>query len=486
MGLGPHRVREARQSADEPRVVDARNAVRGAILGLIAALVPVIALWGFTVDDALVTARVAHHLAVGLGYRFNADGPIVDAVTPLGYAYLLAPFARQGVVEAWMAARWIGVGCWLLAAGWLGAEVSRAGTKPWRWVPLLSLACCAPVAAWSGSGMETGIVTALATLALGRGKWCLVAAGLAAAWRPELGLWALVLAVGQGWAAGEWPRSLPRTVGLVAAPMLAVGLARTVAFGSPAPLAVLAKPSDLEHGFWYAMAAVIWTGLPILALSPAGLRVQPRAAAATLAFAAHLVALLLAGGDWMALFRLVVPVLPSLVLVGAWTAVEAPVWATLVRNGLAVTVGLVLMGSQAGAARAVAAHRLRLMADAAPLLADAKRVAAADVGWVGATTASHIVDLAGITDPTIAVLPGGHTTKRVGADLLRRRDVDHVVLLLARDGAVSEDWSRSEFAKGVAQRVAVEAAASQFRLEGVVALGGTPQRYIVVSRRNVE
>ena len=48
--------------------------------GALAALLPALALYGFTVDDALIPARYAAHLARGLGYRFNALGSITDGV----------------------------------------------------------------------------------------------------------------------------------------------------------------------------------------------------------------------------------------------------------------------------------------------------------------------------------------------------------------------------------------------------------------------
>ena len=485
-GLGPQCVRDADQLAIEPSSLHAADVFRGGLLGLIAALVPVVALWGYTVDDALVTARMAHHLAIGVGYRFNADGPVVDAVTPLGYAHLLAPFARHGCLDAWQAARWIGVATWLGAASWLGLEVARAGCARWRWAALVPLASCAPIAAWVGSGMETGIVTALATVALGRSLWWLSAAGLAAAWRPELFPWAVVLAVGKVVVAGEWPRGLLQALSLAAVPLVLVTLVRFVCFGSPTPLAVLAKPSDLQHGVLYAAGALLWTGLPVLAIAPHALRRAPRAMVLVVAFVAHLFALVAAGGDWMALFRLVVPTLPSLVLVGALAAEHGAWWATVTRVTIASAIGGYLFAGLGPAAREVAGHRLRLIEQAAPLLDGARRVAAADVGWVGAATSAHVVDLAGITDPTIATLPGGHTTKQISPDLLRRRDVDHVVLLLAPGVDPGESWGRLGFAKGVDARVAAEAAAEGYRLEAAVPLGGTRQSYLVVSRPDAE
>src|SRR5204862_350726 len=62
-------------------------------------------------------------------------------------------------------------------------------------------------------------------------------------------------------------------------------------------------------------------------------------------------------------------------------------------------------------------------------LAGAKVVAALDVGWVGAVSDFTLLDLAGVTDEAVAMLPGGHTSKRVDDALLRHRDVDALVLL---------------------------------------------------------
>ncbi|MET0410013.1 MAG: hypothetical protein ABW217_01890, partial [Polyangiaceae bacterium] len=68
----------------------------GALAAAACAALGVLSAWGFSVDDALIVTRVAHHLATGVGYRFNPDGPSVDCVTPLGYAQLLAPLANAG------------------------------------------------------------------------------------------------------------------------------------------------------------------------------------------------------------------------------------------------------------------------------------------------------------------------------------------------------------------------------------------------------
>ena len=60
-----------------------------AALGGAAGLGSAAAGWGFVVDDALITARYAHNLATGLGYRLSPGAAVSDGVTPLGLAHLL-------------------------------------------------------------------------------------------------------------------------------------------------------------------------------------------------------------------------------------------------------------------------------------------------------------------------------------------------------------------------------------------------------------
>ena len=70
-------------------------------------------------------------------------------------------------------------------------------------------------------------------------------------------------------------------------------------------------------------------------------------------------------------------------------------------------------------------------------------VAALDIGWVSAATEATIVDLAGLTDPSIALLPGGHTSKRVDVPMLLDRGVD-AVLVYSEMRAVEARFVRSD------------------------------------------
>jgi hypothetical protein len=211
------------------------------------------------------------------------------------------------------------------------------------------------------------------------------------------------------------------------APFAACALVRLVLFGRPAPLALLAKPSDLHHGAIYAAAAACVVLTPVLVFAPIALR-RASFLAKTLALAAgvHVVVVVAVGGDWMPYARLMVPVAPSLALV--FVDLVAHLASTIARSALALALGVITLVRAAPAGRHVHEDRRELVARARPALETAKVVAALDVGWVGAATEARIVDLAGLTDPAIAVLSGGHTSKAVDLPMLLDREVDTLVV----------------------------------------------------------
>lgn len=432
-------------------------------------------LWGFTVDDALITCRVASHLARGLGYRFNATGPVVDAVTPLGFAYMLSPFAGNGPLGALAAAKWLGA---LLVAGaafCLGRRIFQRTSAAYGGALLICLAATAPLSAWAVSGMETGLVTFLAVVALGSGRLADLAAALAAALRPELSPWCCCLRLGLRLQAGESLGRAAWSPGLVAGAVVLVGALRALVFGRAAPLSVFAKPSDLAHGASYALFAFVQTGLPLLMVAPFSLRRgAPLARVVALAGLAHFLALMLAGGDWMTLYRLAVPVLPSFVLGAAELWRVAPPWASWLRVAVAGAMSVYLAAAVGPAARGVGADRGRLIEAARAPLAGAKVVAALDVGWVGAVDDFTVVDLAGVTDETVAMLPGGHTSKRIDDSLLRNRDVDALVLLAYPPN--------DELAREVERRVSLTPTAQGFAIVARLPIAGGRQHYVVLRR----
>jgi hypothetical protein len=436
-------------------------------------------LWGYTVDDALISCRVAWHLARGLGYRFNASGPVVDAVTPLGWAHLLAALGgRDGPSSTLWIAKWLGALAVAAGAFAVGRRAFARASAPYAGGLVLCLALCAPLAAWAVSGMETGLVTALAVAALGNGRRADLAAALAAALRPELLPWAIAVRVGLRLAQGvAFSRAAAGAALVLAGPLLVAAL-RTLWFGRPAPLAVFAKPSDLEHGASYALHAFVQTGLPLLGVAPFTLRRgAPLARALVGAGLVHFAALALAGGDWMSLYRLAVPVLPSFVLAGAELWRVARPWASWLRLACASAMSLYLAWALGPTARQVGVARQRLIAEARAPLAGAQTVATLDVGWVGAVSDFTVVDLAGVTDEAVAMLPGGHTSKRVSDALLRSRRVDALVLLSNQSTGTPDDYARE-----VERRVALSDSVRDFRVVARLPLGGTAQSYVVLRK----
>ena len=429
-------------------------------------------LWGFTVDDALITCRVAAHLARGLGYRFNAGGPVVDAVTPLGFANLLSLFASSGPLAALAAAKWLGAGLVAMAVLGLGRRILQRTSAAYGGALLLCLAATAPFSAWAVSGMETGLVTALAVGALGRGAAADFSAALAAALRPELAPWCACVRLGFRLQAGTVIGRAVASPALVLGAVAFVGGLRTLLFGRAAPLAVFAKPSDLDHGLSYALHAVVQTGLPLLCLAPWSLRRgAPVARVVALAGLVHFAALALVGGDWMSLYRLAVPVLPSFVLGAAELWRVAPTWASWLRLALAGAMSVYLAAMVGPAARGVGADRRQLIEAARAPLAGAKVVAALDVGWVGAVGDFTVVDLAGVTDEAVAMLPGGHTSKRIDDALLRHRNVDALVLLAYPPG--------DALAREVERRAALTPTAQAFHVVARLPFDGGKQHYVV-------
>jgi hypothetical protein len=459
-----------------------RRATFGAVLGGVLSALPMVWLWGFSVDDALITARVAAHIAKGFGYRFNTGGDIADAVTPLGFAFVLAPFSGRGTLAAMYFAKWLGAACGVLSAAWLGAVVATSPGTRARFAVLVPFSASVPFAAWCVSGMETGVVALLVTIALSRSRGAALSAGIAAAWRPELVPFSVVLAAGRAFAAERRAAHVVRALVLSIAPAVGVAICRKFFFGHAAPLAVWAKPSDAEHGARYLAVCLLWTGAPLMIAAPRALaRLDGDSRAVSIALVFHCLAIVMVGGDWMALCRLFVPVLPAFFVLAARLASAAPAWSTLARAGSATLVSAVLLVRQGPVARGVLEQRLFLIEGARPALAGAKRIATVDSGWVGAATDADVVDLAGVTDEFVARLPGGHTSKRLPPSFVANRGVDALVLLTS--GAAARDFPGASWDRAVEYRAARQAEELGFVATLELELRGTRKHYLVLRAR---
>ena len=212
------------------------------------------------------------------------------------------------------------------------------------------------------------------------------------------------------------------------------------------------------HGLVYVGAGCVVTLVPVLAFAPWTVLRLPVALVLVLSFMAHAAAVAIVGGDWMPYARLMVPVVPSLALVAVRLSAKAHPMATLLRGIVALTTGAILLGRYGTEGRRVGVDRSELVALARPFLSHSARVAALDIGWVSAATDADVVDLAGVTDPEIAALHGGHTSKRVGGMYLLARRPDALLLYAPRglpEGRM-EDWQNIPFGRVVEARLAAD------------------------------
>lgn len=239
-------------------------------------------------------------------------------------------------------------------------------------------------------------------------------------------------------------------------PFTICAVVRVAVWGRPAPLALWAKPSDLRHGVAYAIAALVVSVVPILVVAPRALPRVPRAMAIVASVMVHIAVILVVGGDWMPYARLLVPLLPSIVYAGVLVAAHAGSAATGARCLATFALGVCLLVRNGSEGRHVGTDRASLVGLARPWLRPLTRVAALDIGWVSAATEADIVDLAGVTDPVVAALPGGHTSKRVGPMFLLGRDPD-ALLLYATTGPANGDlaeWRDAVYPRVVEARLA--------------------------------
>lgn len=493
-----------------------RGHVAIALVGVAAAAILALSIFGFTVDDALIVGRYAHHLASGTGYRMNAGGPITDGVTPLGFAYLIAPFASGGAEAGLAAAKWIGLVAHLLGVAAVATTVARRGGPFTVWAGPTAWVVAAPAAAWAGAGLETGFVSGLVAVGLSlrvaRRADALGIAFLAAAagLRPELLPLALVLCGPSTLEGAARPPTEPRSeafdasgddvqpgipatlgtspgwgtalrLGAALTPFLLVALLRASLFGVAAPLSSIAKRPDPTLGLSYAAASALLAGFVGLVAPRALARADRYARFVWLAALVHLAAIAFAGGDWMPLSRLVVPALPVLALAVAELArVASPRW-VLLRLGLALAGEIFVWWTQGPKLDRVGRERAALIAEVAPQLEGARVIAALDVGWLGAAApAASIVDLAGVTDPEVARLPGSHTNKRLPEGFLEERRVELLLLQVPVDVPVAEPWTATPFVRGVERRLAAEPGAAE-RFQPVARTGGRAQ-YLLLRR----
>jgi hypothetical protein len=442
--------------------------------------------WGFVVDDALVLAAFARTVRVEGRHAFFAGGSLVDGATPIVLPWLFAPFAASTVAafEALRLAGGLAVAASLTFLAWQVACRVPLGAIAGS----LVAASAFPLAVHATSGLETGLATGGVALALAlafdprRRFVASFVLGFTATLRPEF----VVAAAFASTVLVPRSRALA-ALALAIAPSAGVAAVRVAVFGSPFPLAVLAKPSDVRHGLLYAAVALIVTNLGV-ALVCARAAVQraeeddvPVVRVAIALVVVQLVVVAAVGGDWMPYARLLVPVVPCAVPLVAFSIPSR-------LASLAIVASLAVQAAfgwrHRAAAVQVAGARREVIAALRPALAGAERVAGLDVGFLAAAHAGPIVDLAGLTDPAVARLRGGHTSKAIPEGFLDARAVDALVLW-APAGSVVTLGPGALFGRVVETRLARSPSVRASFTESVRIPWGASAAELVIYRRIV-
>jgi hypothetical protein len=294
-------------------------------------------------EDAFISFRYARNLAAGLGFVWNPGDPPVEGYTNFLWVLLSAGAIAAGT-DPLRAAQGLGILASLaaLAATWRCGRL--LGWSPAAaLLPCLFLALSGPFAGWATGGLETNAYAAALVFAVfhaaraaaqarRRDPWLACGAlFLALLLRPEGALAAAALLAAAAWAApgrAAFRRAWAPPVLALAALFALYTAWRWHTFGSLLPNTFYAKTgggiAQYARGARYVGLFALhylapWLPLFALALGARARGAPGPACAPLLVFCGALAAALALavaweGGDYMALYRFLVPVLPFLYL----------------------------------------------------------------------------------------------------------------------------------------------------------------------------
>jgi len=429
-------------------------------------------------EDAYITFRFARNVAEGHGFVWNPGSPPVEGFTNFLWVAISAAAYRLGL-DLPHTAQALGLASAIatLLVSWQFARASLGVSDGVALLTMVMLAAAGPLAAWATSGMETTfftlwVITAVycadrfaRTATVGAAVAVTVALFGATLTRPEgFGVAAIVLSVLGILSWRDERRTMPRAA-LVATALYLAGFAvyfawRYHTFGYPLPNTFYAKTGGGLHqysrgavhvGYFMLHFVLPWLPWGVLAAwraaekwsatRPAPRRWSswlPRRSGGIIAWsvvAGYTGYVVLVGGDYMAMYRFMVPVLPLLyVLFGAGIhqaldglSIAGPRRAVLALMAVTTAAGIVVHSTPFEAAIFAPAPRMhgtyrgvnverhyvnrfhvigRFFAGLANQEPERTcSILTYDIGVVGYLTRCDIHDVLGIVDPVIAHQP---------------------------------------------------------------------------------
>lgn len=428
-------------------------ALRNIILAAAAVVVLAGGLWSFHYmpDDAYIGMRYAENLSSGEGLVFN-HGERVEGYTNFLWVIILAAAAKAGIP--------------LVTGGRILSLIFSAGTLLLAWricetvIPVrekntagrgvsiaapLILAASAPFVTWALSGTEIPLFTFLLTagmllLMTGRGPRPVFALfALLTLVRPE-GAAYYILAAALLVVRGEKPRKVAAEGLLIAAFLLAPYLAwKIYYFGGLLPNTFYAKTGapavQLRNGLTYTSHFAAWYAwLPAAAVffMRAGKRNDDdtdnrtdaryskdfgRIIVPLSVIGLNWIIVTILGGDWMPMYRLLVPSLPAIAVMAAAAIPRAAMLQTAGRQNrgifwksAAVTVIFACVAMAPGSSGYENLKRERLAVRAfgwvgeilGDRLPEGTVLGCGSTGAVGYYSDLPVVDILGLTEPEIA------------------------------------------------------------------------------------
>ena len=421
-------------------------------------------------EDAYITYRFARNVVEGHGFVWNVGGQPVEGFSNFLWVQLSVAALKLGLDPVHVT-QTVGVmaGVGTLLVTWMFARRVLGISPVGALFTVAALAAAGPLAAWASSGMETVFFTWCVTSAVysasrfsssADGRYALLTAfALFAATltRPEgFGIAVIILAAMTVLSATRAQQRRAVAMAITYGLAFAVYFAwRYATFGYPLPNTFYAKTGGGPAQYWRGFVYLAYFGLhylapwtpwmvlfawhaserfrfPGISIAAASVRTDQRVAGLVITgtvIASYLGYVMLVGGDYMAMYRFIVPVLPLMFVVLGFCAdyatrdVATNIARRAVVGALALaTIGGMLLQSTPyeqsvfsltphmhGTYRGIATERwhvnrfhliARFFSDHAP--EPSCSILTWDIGVLGYDTRFAIDDALGIVDPVIA------------------------------------------------------------------------------------